>query len=114
MTLDDVKRVAKRLFDPARLTVVIGGSPAEGRAARPQRPLPPGSPPTPITGQAAASQAGGVAARAPGVTPPSKPVDKPVENPAAASPATPKSSGEAAKSLKIGGLGGGNWTPLTE
>jgi len=97
VTLADVKRVAKRLFDPARLTVVIGGSPAEGRGARPQRPLPPGSPPMPMTGQAAASQAGGAAARAPGVTPPSKPVDKPVENPATASPATPKSSGEAAK-----------------
>jgi hypothetical protein len=97
VTLADVKRVAKRLFDPARLTVVIGGSPAEGRSARPQRPLPPGSPPMPATGQTAASQAGGPAARAPGVTPPLKPVDKPVENPATVSPATPKSSGEAAK-----------------
>src|SRR6185503_16510105 len=43
VTLDDVKRVAKRLFDPSRLTVVIGGSPAEARTA-PRRPLPPGSP----------------------------------------------------------------------
>ena len=32
VTLADVKRVAKRLYDPARLTVVIGGSPVEGRA----------------------------------------------------------------------------------
>jgi len=81
VTLADVKRVAKRLFDPARLTVVIGGSPAEGRRA-PQRPLPPGSP-----------ASTGPAAQAAGVTPPSKPVDKPVENP----PTAPKSSGEAAK-----------------
>ena len=40
VTLDDVKRVAKRLFDPARLTVVVGGSPVEGRAA-PQGRKPP-------------------------------------------------------------------------
>ncbi|HWU55203.1 MAG TPA: hypothetical protein VN175_06845, partial [Rhizomicrobium sp.] len=89
VTLADVKRVAKRLFDPARLTVVIGGSPAEGRRA-PARPLPPGSPVPPAgTLQAAPG---------PGVTPPSNPADKPVakkplENP----PAAPKSSGEAAK-----------------
>src|SRR5215469_16582732 len=31
VTLDDVKRVAKRLFDPARLTVVVAGTPVEGR-----------------------------------------------------------------------------------
>lgn len=91
VSLEDVKRVAKRLFDPARLTVVIGGTPAEARSARPQRPLPPGSPPAPVTGQA------GQGAQALGVTPPSKPVDKPVENPAKVPPATPKSSGEAAK-----------------
>jgi len=85
VTLADVKRVAKRLYDPARLTVVIGGSPAEGRRA-PQRPLPPGSPAT-------AAGAATPGAKVPGVTPPSRPVDKPVETP----PATPKSSGEAAK-----------------
>ncbi len=31
VTLDDVKRVAKRLFDPARLTVVVAGTPVEGK-----------------------------------------------------------------------------------
>ena len=94
VTLADVKRVAKRLYDPARLTVVIGGSPAEGRAsaARPTRPLPPGSPPAP-----AAGPAGAPAGQAPGVTQPSKPVDKPVENPAATSSTAPKSSGQGAK-----------------
>ena len=50
MTLDDVKRVAKRLYDPSRLTVVIGGSPAEGRSApqvprAPVRPAPTQTPP---------------------------------------------------------------------
>jgi zinc protease len=70
VTLADVKRVSKHLFDPARLTVVIGGSPAEGRNAPmvprpPVRPvpLPPGAP---------------VAAPVPGVTPVTKPVDKPL------------------------------------
>jgi len=89
VTLADVKRVSKRLFDPARLTVVIGGSPAEGRRA-PQvpRPLPPG---TPIP---SASPPGGPGAKVPGVTPPSKPVAK---NPMESPPAAPKSSGEAAK-----------------
>ena len=88
VTLADVKRVAKRLFDPARLTVVIGGSPAEGRPARTPRPLPPGSPPPPA----------GSSAQVPGVTPPSKPADKPVaKNPVESPAPAPKSSGEAAK-----------------
>jgi zinc protease len=89
VTLADVKRVAKRLFDPARLTVVIGGSPAEGRRA-PQRPLPPGAPVPPAS----------TVPPAPPpkiVTPPSNPnkpvAKKPVESP----PVAPKSSGEAAK-----------------
>jgi zinc protease len=37
VTLDDIKRVSKRLFDPARLTVVVAGSPTEARKA-PERP----------------------------------------------------------------------------
>jgi predicted Zn-dependent peptidase len=89
VTLADVKRVAKRLFDPARLTVVIGGSPAEGRRA-PQRPLPPGAPVPPANTVQAAPQPKIV-------TPPSSPnkpvAKKPVESP----PVAPKSSGEAAK-----------------
>src|SRR5258708_22587546 len=49
VTLADVKRVARRLYDPARLTVVIGGSPVEGRGAASVSPphptqLPPGAP----------------------------------------------------------------------
>ena len=39
VTQDDVKRVSKRLFDPARLTVVVAGTPVEGRAV-PQTPKP--------------------------------------------------------------------------
>ncbi len=31
VTLDDVRRVAKKLFDPTRLTVVVAGTPVEGR-----------------------------------------------------------------------------------
>jgi zinc protease len=40
VTLDDVNRVAKKLFDPARLTVVVAGTPVDGKAA-PQAPKPP-------------------------------------------------------------------------
>jgi len=70
VTLADVKRVAARLFDPARLTVVIGGSPADGRAA-PQVPRPPVLP---------APAAPGAAAQ-PGVTMAPKPADKPLAGP---------------------------------
>jgi len=40
VTLDDIRRVAKRLFDPANLIVVIAGTPAEAhpRAAAKKRP----------------------------------------------------------------------------
>ena len=46
VTLDDVKRVAKRLFAPARLTVVVAGTPVEGKPVpqvtrAPVRPTPP-------------------------------------------------------------------------
>ncbi len=61
VTIDDVRRVARRLFDPARLTVIVAGSPSGGTAA--QRPSRPGGPPVvtpPPAGQA-----------------PAKPVDKP-------------------------------------
>jgi zinc protease len=44
VTLADVKRVARRLFDPSRLTIVVAGSPAGGPA--PQRPRPPVAPAT--------------------------------------------------------------------
>ena len=59
VTLDDVKRVAKRLFDPARLTVVVAGTPVEGRSV-PQNPKPPVRPAPPVVppqGSAAASGA---------------------------------------------------------
>lgn len=46
VTLADVKRVSRHLFDPARLTVVIAGTPAESRGATPPA-LPPGKPPQP-------------------------------------------------------------------
>ena len=72
VTLADVKRVAKRLYDPARLTVVIGGSPTP-MAARPaahSAPLPEGAP---VKASAAAP--------ASAVTPASKPADKSQEAP---------------------------------
>jgi zinc protease len=48
VTLADVQRVARRLFDPARLTVVIAGSSADNRPQRLERPLPPGAPVPPV------------------------------------------------------------------
>lgn len=57
VTLDDVKRVAKRLFDPARLTVVVAGTPVEGKAV-PQTPKPPVRPtPPPVVPPAGSTAA---------------------------------------------------------
>jgi zinc protease len=87
VTLADVKRVSKRLFDPAKLTVVIGGSPAESGRPAPQVPKPPVRP-NPAPEAAANPQA-----TVPGVTQASKPVDKPVAGPVT----EPQSNGQAAK-----------------
>ncbi len=73
VTLADVKRVAQRLFDPARLTVVIGGSPADGRS--PQVPRPPVLPAPAPPGQPPATQPGSVT-EAPNAA------DKPLAGPA--------------------------------
>ena len=76
VTLDEVKRVGKKLFDPARLTVVVAGTPQEGRAAQtpkaPVRPTPP-----PLAGTSAAPQTPGSAPAA-AAKPSTKPVVKPV------------------------------------
>jgi zinc protease len=96
VTLDDVRRVGKRLFDPSRLTVVIGGSPAEGRA--PQVPRPPPRPvqPPPQTTEAAPAHppvVAGPGSKLPTVTPApqagEKPVPGPVTAPKTTTPATP-------------------------
>jgi len=87
VTLDDVKRVSKRLFDPARLTVVVAGTPVEGRAA-PQTPKPPVRPtPPPTVPQQGAVTAQGTAPGQPNVpgqaqTPATKPVIPPAVKPA--------------------------------
>ncbi len=94
VTLADIKRVAKRLFDPARLTVVVAGTPEEGRPAEqpkaPVRPTPP-----PVAGLTGTNPPGGpapAAGNAPAAAPPGvKPVVKPVVKP----PVTP---GKPAKS----------------
>ena len=77
VTLADVKRVARRRYDPARLTVVIGGSPADGARPAPQVPRPPVRPVPP--GEAPAS-----AGPSPGVTMAPKPADKPLASPVTA------------------------------
>jgi zinc protease len=77
VTLADVKRVAKRLFDPARLTVVIGGTPTDGARATPQAPRPPVRPvPLPTPGKPADKPVAGP------ITGPAKaPVTNPVTAP---------------------------------
>lgn len=41
VTLDDIKRVAKRLFNPAKLTIVVAGTPADSKPAqKPQQKTP--------------------------------------------------------------------------
>ena len=40
VTLEDVRRVARRLYDPARLTVTVAGTPGGGPAAQQPRPTP--------------------------------------------------------------------------
>jgi zinc protease len=78
VTLDDVKRVAKRLFNPARLTVVVAGTPANSNSvpaanAPPVRPTPPPVAPPP--------QAVPSSTAKPVVKPTAKPALKPVIKP---------------------------------
>ena len=81
VTLDDVKRVAKRLFDPARLTVVVAGTPVEGKPVpqtpkAPVRPTPPPVvPPQGPRGARRRRRPASPRAR-PGGNPATKPVDQ--------------------------------------
>src|SRR4029077_15189495 len=81
VTLADVKKVAKRLYDPARLTVVIGGSPADARAPQYPVPLPPGNPPPPPQPPAGAAAAQASDAASQGVMPAPRPANKPLAGP---------------------------------
>jgi zinc protease len=85
VTLADVRRVAKKLFDPAKMTVVIGGTPVEaGKVAqRPKPPVRPAPPPVDAQGQTQ----GGPPVPHP-ATPP-KPVEKPVTGPVTAPSTSP-------------------------
>jgi zinc protease len=93
VTLADVRRVAKRLFDPARLTVVVAGTPAEGRKApeRPQAPVRPTPPPAaspPGANNSPAASAAAIAAK-PANVPDIKPVIKPMVKPTPTAPNNP-------------------------
>jgi zinc protease len=86
VTLDDVKRVSKRLFSPNKLTFVIGGS-LQGPAA-PAKPMPGiGKPPAPAQPPPKPTQP---KTQAPGPKPPiasttaAKPKEQPPRTPAAA------------------------------
>ena len=84
VTLADVNRVAKKLFDPTRLTVIVAGTPVENRPAaeRPQAPVRPAPPPVvPGNNAPAAPATGAAASNAPGVKPVVKPVVKPPVTP---------------------------------
>ncbi|OAI42411.1 hypothetical protein AYO42_02575 [Rhizomicrobium sp. SCGC AG-212-E05] len=75
VTLADVRRVAKRIYDPAKLTVVIAGTPSDGRPA-PMVARPPVRPAPPVAG--ATPPAAPASQPAPG---PEKPVPGPVTTP---------------------------------
>jgi zinc protease len=87
VTLADVKRVAKRLFDPARLTVVVAGTPLEGRPAAEAPKAPVRPTPAPVAGLTGnnvplpAAPGGTPAAPPPGVKPVIKPMVKPPVTP---------------------------------
>ncbi|MBN9546823.1 MAG: insulinase family protein [Alphaproteobacteria bacterium] len=87
VTLDEVNRVAKRLFDPARLTVVVAGTPAEGKTA-PQTAKPPVRPAPQVPPQSAAP------VPAPATPGPPKPTEtqtnKSIVKPAAKTPQQPR------------------------
>jgi zinc protease len=93
VTLDDVRRVSKKLFDPAKLTVVVAGTPVEGRQApeRPKAPVRPAPPPVasvqapanpaaPVQPPVAGNAPGGTIAR-PAVRPPAAPGNPPSPRP---------------------------------
>lgn len=86
VTLDDVKRAAKRIFDPARMTVVVAGTPVNGKAV-PQTPKPPVRPaepsPAPANPAPAPATPGPLAKPVPAETGADKTVVKPAEKPAA-------------------------------
>ena len=80
VTLDQVKRVAKKLFDPTRLTVVVAGNIQEGRV--PTRPAAPVRPePAPPPQGAAPGTAATMSPNPPKTTPSAKPAIKPVAPP---------------------------------
>ena len=81
VTLDDVKRVAKRLYDPARLTVVVAGTPVAGKPVteRPKAPVRPTPPPVATAPGAVTAPSATPASPLP--TPQAKPAAKPAVAP---------------------------------
>jgi len=62
VTVDDVKRAARRLFDPAKLTIVVGGS-LEAAKAPPEKPAAAGTPPRSAAPRSPAGTGGKTAPR---------------------------------------------------
>jgi hypothetical protein len=89
VTLDDVKRVAKRLFNANRMTIVVGGTMRSGPART--KPLPGGKPPAPARPPAkpATPQTAAPVPKPPvASTTAAKPKEQRRGTPAAAAPAT--------------------------
>ncbi len=85
VTLDDIKRVAKRLYEPSRLTIMVAGTPAGGRSA-PERPAAPVRPAPPSVAPVAPAPAAPTAK--PGNPPVKTPVQPGAKTPAPAKPPT--------------------------
>jgi zinc protease len=87
VTLSDVNRVAKRLYDPARLTVVVAGTPVAGKPVpeRPKAPVRPTPPPV-------ATAPGAVTATPPAAAAPAQATTqaKPAAKPSVAPPIKPR------------------------
>ena len=90
VSLADVNRVARKLFDPARLTVIVAGTPVENRPAteRPKAPVRPAPPPAAALAgnNAPAAPAPAAGTPAPGVKPVVKPAVKPPVTPGKPAP----------------------------
>jgi zinc protease len=83
VSLADVRRVARRLFNPQRLTVVVAGNEAGGPVPQRQKaPVRPAPPPPPAVAQGTGTPPAATARPPQPANPPAKTVDKPAAKPA--------------------------------
>lgn len=78
VTLDDVKRVSQRLFNPARLTIIVAGAPiGEGQIIQQYMPPPIRRSPPPLSSAPPAPKIAVAPPGKPAVTPATKPIPTP-------------------------------------